>query len=137
MIFSGTGARRALGIVAAAGFALAGALAVPGAALADTAQTPVGQLTSSHVGCNDLGAEVLVVVSGGLPNTAYAASTALGHDHTDTFTTNSAGAGQGYFHNAWADAYPHYAGPAVITVTAGALTGTVNVQIACNDPKGE
>ncbi|GAB4055573.1 hypothetical protein GCM10028775_50710 [Catellatospora paridis] len=125
---------RALGV---AGFALATALAAHEVALADTAQTPVGQLTSTLDGCNDLGAQVYVAVTGGLPHTAYTASTARGHDHDDTFTTDGSGNGLGYFHNAWADTNPTWSGQAVITVSANGQTGTVTVQISCPDPKGE
>ncbi|WP_155371443.1 hypothetical protein [Catellatospora vulcania] len=127
-------ALRALGI---AGFALATSLAVHEVALAGTAQTPVGHLTSSLDGCNDLGAQVLVVLTGGRPNTVYNAGTARGYDHDDTFTTDANGNGTGYFHNAWADTDPRWAGQAVITVTGNGQTGTVTVQIDCADPKGE
>ncbi|WP_144120795.1 hypothetical protein [Catellatospora sichuanensis] len=125
---------RALGI---AGFALATTLLAHEVALADTAQTPVGQLTSTLDGCNDLGAQVYVALTGGQPNTVYSASTARGYDHDDTFTTDASGNGAGYFHNAWADSDPRWSGPAVITVTANGQTGTVTVQINCPDPKGE
>lgn len=125
---------RALGI---AGVALATTLLVHEVALADTAQTPVGRLTSTLEGCNDHGGEVLVVLTGGQPDTVYSASTARGFHHTDTFTTDASGNGQGYFHNAWADADPHWSGQAVITVTGNGQTGTVTVQIDCLDPKGE
>ncbi|GAA2390210.1 hypothetical protein Cme02nite_73690 [Catellatospora methionotrophica] len=127
-------ALRALGI---AGVALATTLAVHEVALADTAQTPVGQLTSTLDGCNDLGAQVYVAVSGGQPNTVYTASTAYGFDHDDTFTTDGSGNGLGYLHNAWADVHPTWSGQAVITVAANGQTGTVTVQINCPDPKGE
>lgn len=127
-------ALRALGI---AGVAVATTLVAHEVALADTAQTPVGQLTSTLDGCNDHGAQVYLAVTGGQPNTVYTASTVRGFHHEDTFTTDASGNGVGYFHNAWADAHPTWYGPAVITVTANGQTGTVTVQIDCPDPKGE
>lgn len=127
-------ASRTLGLAA---MALSAALLVPGVALAGSAQTAVGSLTTTFAPpCNDMGAPVYIALSGGFPGATYTVSTAQGLDPVGTFVADVNGAGEGYIHNAKPDS-GSFAGVATVTVTANGQTGTVPVQIDCPDPKGD
>lgn len=108
-------------------------LAAPGVALAGSASTPVGQLTSVQVNCDDPGALVQVTVSGGFPNTSYSAISEdpFEWNGPSTFTTNASGAGStivgmGGFH-----------GTNSVFVTANGQTGTVTHEANCDDGWGD
>jgi hypothetical protein len=116
-------------VIAVTAIGCAAALAIPAAAWADTANTPVGQLTASQTGCTDLGATVVLSVTGGLANTAYTARSESILHPTGTFTTNAAGSGSTGFGNV--------SGSSWITVTAAGRTGQVWVTINCPGGKGE
>jgi hypothetical protein len=116
-------------VIAATTIACAAALAIPAAAEADTASTPVGQLTATQSGCTDTGATVVVSVTGGLANTFYTARSESVLHPTGTFTTNAAGSGSTGFGNV--------TGSSWITVTAAGRTGQVWVTIDCSGGKGE
>lgn len=123
------------GLIAAASFAAA--TAMPGAALADTATTPVGQLTSGQVGCNDFGAVVSVSVIGGLPNARYEASVPQGGlSWSDGFVSNASGAGTVQVYNVLSDAGA-YTGVATVTLTANGQAGQVTVSVSCTSGKGD
>jgi hypothetical protein len=109
--------------------------AVP--AMAGTAITPVGTLTTwSVVPCDDLGEKVEVIVAGGLPSTRYTATAVQGGNGPVTFTTDVSGGGSGVLGNVNPDV-GGFVGPATITVTAGGLSGTVTADITCTSAKGD
>jgi hypothetical protein len=116
-------------VLAATTIACVAALAVPAAAWADTANTPVGQLTATQTGCYDVGATVVVSVVGGFANTAYTARSESILHPSGTFTTNAAGSGSTGFGNV--------SGSSWVTVTAAGRTGQVWVTIDCPGGKGE
>jgi hypothetical protein len=106
--------------------------------------TAIGQLSAAQVSgpCNDLGAEVKVSVTGGLPRTSYKA-TGGGISSPVTFTTNTTGAGSGIVTNVsptagWTRGAPvMITGTGTITVTAAGKSGTVGTYLSCIDPRGE
>jgi hypothetical protein len=124
------------GLAVATGAVLAWAL--PGIALADTAQTSVGTLTATEQAppgnCNDLGANVSVTVTGGFANTAYTVSGG-GISVTKTFTSSASGSGSVGVTNV--NSPTGSTGTGTITVTAAGSTGTVAVVLDCAGGKGD
>lgn len=120
-------------VVAAASFAAVAA--VPGAALADAADTPVGRLIAKKSTCEDHGATVTVAVTGGMSSTWYEASPVNGPlAWSDGFTSDAWGAGLTKVHNVRPDVEP-FIGRATITVTANGKSGQVGLWIDCPSAK--
>jgi hypothetical protein len=113
-------------------------LAAPGVASADTASTPVGQLTATQRACDDSGAVVTVSVAGGFGNKVYTASGPGYLAGPQTFSTNASGAGSVVLWAIWPDSTPSNPdGVAVINVTANGSSGAVNVYVYCPSSKGD
>ena len=124
------------GLVAAASFAAAAA--VPGTALADSADTPVGHLTAEKVTCGDFGERVKVTVTGAIPDAQYEAHSTRGSlPWSEPFTKDSSGVLTTQVHNVRPDVEP-YIGLATITVTASTgQSGQVTVWDDCPSLKGD
>jgi hypothetical protein len=136
-MFSGSMSRRVATVAGAAFTAvLAAGVVSPGIAMADTASTPVGQLTATWDGvCNDFGVDLVVSVSGGFASTSYTAVSVRGIYTPASFVTDAAGRGSGTIYNAEPD--QGYSGTVTITVTASGQSGQVPVTVDCPDPKGD
>jgi hypothetical protein len=113
-------------------------LGVASVAAADTAATPVGTLTATQAEgpCGDLGAAVVVDVTGGFPGASY---TATGSQWSTParFVTDGNGEGEGIVFNVLTDAPARWEGYATITVTAGGQVGEVRAYISCVPPDGK
>ncbi|GAA5201263.1 hypothetical protein GCM10023322_80890 [Rugosimonospora acidiphila] len=97
--------------------------------------TPVGQLIAAQAlgACNDLGANVTVTVTAGMPSTSYTVNGG-GISTPVTFRTGAKGNGSAVVTNVKPPV--GWTGSAPITVSAAGKTGTVNASIACADPRG-
>jgi len=122
------------GIAAVA--SIGAAAAVPGTALADSADTPVGHLTAEKVTCADLGERVKVTVTGAIADAAQYKATAPrgGLVWSEEFTTDASGVLSTQIHNVSPDAEP-FIGLATITVTAGGQSGQVTIWLDCPSNK--
>ncbi len=123
--------RKATGVVVSALGLLV--FALPGAAHAGSASTPVGQLTAAQVACDDPGAYVKVTISGGFPNTSYSAKTDYpsGLNTPSSLTTNASGAGTVTVGYGW------FSGTHSVVVTARGTTGSVTYEANCDSGWGD
>ena len=130
--------KRAFGFVACAA-ACAAVFMPSSAASADTVESSIGTVTAGQylgIYCDDLGAHVRVTVSGGLPNTSYAATGSGFWEPATSFVTDAAGAGLTDLHSVNIPGGGGV-GTAVITVTAGGTTISAPAASNCPGNKGD
>ena len=115
---------------------LAALFAFPTSVFADTANTPVGQLTATQGTCFDLGAQVNVSVSGGFANTSYVISALHTTSGPVSFVTNSSGSGSALLINVRSDTGAPGGTTTITATTSNNQTGVVTLNLTCSGGKG-